>query len=176
MTTSRHWPFSWHGLMPETDPAALTADEILRLQHLGALVRRAHTRSERSVHVDTVLLVVRQHREVGITWSSLARAVGVNASTLRRWRRRDRPVKGVLAGQDRAALGKASPGGRRHRDQSSASSISLLGDRFAVQSESANEIAVSASAMLSDTAAPGWPRRPATGIDHCHVALVGSPR
>jgi transposase-like protein len=51
---------------------------------------------EHDLAVYVVVQVARQYRDAGIRWATLARAIGINASTLRAWRRRDHHPKEIL--------------------------------------------------------------------------------
>lgn len=153
---------------------ALLAEETLRLQALGALVKDAHSRAERDVHIDTVLLVVHQHRDAGITWAVLARALGISSSTLRDWRRRDRPTKPTLPERVPAMViqpvrrPREEPSRLLTRSTDAATSLSVTQVQHASQTASSSAVSVARSSNLATPA--GVPPR------HRVLVLTGDPR
>lgn len=153
---------------------ALLAEETLRLQALGALVKDAHSRAERDVHIDTVLLVVHQHRDAGITWAVLARALGISSSTLRDWRRRDRPTKPTLPERVPAMViqpvqrPREEPSRLLTRSTDAATSLSVTQVQHASQTASSSAVSVARSSNLA-TPAGVPPRRMV-------LVLTGDPR
>jgi hypothetical protein len=167
--------------MSSDNRCALPPEEILRLQALGDLVRRSHDSRERAVHIDTLLLVARQHRDAGVRWAVLARAIGISSSTLRRWRLHDRPAKPISP--DRATVTIPGPNQQRsdRHGLPARHPAEVTGSLYASQSQHANQTTTAnqtattnshAVIGLSSTASatPGLPPRRRI------LVLTGDPR
>lgn len=77
-----------HAAPGRTAPALPAADQ-LALQRLGRAVRSAGSAVERTLAAARAVQACRAHRDAGVTWTTMSRALGVSPSTLRRWRQVD---------------------------------------------------------------------------------------
>lgn len=142
--------------MPTDDRSTLTTEEMLRLQALGALVRASHRRRERDLHIDTVVLVVRQQRDAGVPWPTLARAVGFSASTLRRWRRRDRQEKPSVPVRTEPTIPEPDRGPRSGSGPPAGPSADATSTAHISQSQHLNRASTANSVSSSGTSSVGW--------------------
>jgi transposase-like protein len=170
----------------------LSAEDQLALQVLGAAVRSAGSDVERQLAVARALATCRAHRDAGVPWTALARALGHNPTTLRRWRHQQevpKPVPGreqprvatieEVSTATRAtilALAGNSTSSSASQTQSSSASMSAFAatadtaESRSSMSTTGRSSAASPTSVAAPTSAAALPARP--GV----LVLTGDPR
>lgn len=163
---------------------ALAAADQLALQRLGNAVRSSVSAQERALAVTRAVLVCRTHRESGVEWTAMSRALGVSDSTLRRWRRLDHVVKpetGHLAAPLTRTDRVVSAGRVDNRSSELAlpSSESRLSAYSAAESNQASTASISAWSLADANAIAPIDIRTPSGAEPASEAvliLTGDPR
>jgi transposase-like protein len=124
---------------------ALSTQDILVLQALGAQAKLARSRLEHDRAVHAVLLIAQQHRDAEIGWATLARAIGISASTLRAWRRRDRPAKRALPAPTAPPHVRPRPAAGKGAGQADGTSLDATDRLVTSQSQLTDLATISAS-------------------------------